>query len=428
MTIGLTKAEIEAAIAEARSGNRGQVELRDIREPGLRFRAGERTARWSLVIRLRNGKRSRVGLGSWPALGIAQARAVARDVRLSVEQGGDPNEDKRNHTREAKAAARARRSIADLLDDYEAAVLSYHRRGAQTRRALDGEMGLLKKIRSRAVQDITRSDLNELVKRRAKVSPISANRQLAYAKAFFNWCVADCVIETNPAANVRKPAPERARDRYHSLDELRDIWAAADSLGYPFAHLYKLLIVLPMRREEIAGIWIGELELRSKEPVWILPASRTKRSNALRVPILPLAKSILEEAIADRSNDCKEDYIFTTTGETPVSGFAKGRRRLDAAIQERREKLAKKTGFEADPMLPWTVHDLRTTFATLACDRLKISAPVADRILNHVATATTSKIMRVYNRSEMFDERKKALRLWEQLIKEQIIAKIQQEE
>jgi len=47
---------------------------------------------------------------------------------------------------------------------------------------------------------------------------------------------------------------------------------------------------------------------------------------------------------------------------------------------------------------------------------------VADRILNHVATATRSKVMRVYNKSELFEPRRKALCDWAKLLTERVIA------
>ena len=72
-------------------------------------------------------------------------------------------------------------------------------------------------------------------------------------------------------------------------------------------------------------------------------------------------------------------------------------------------------------MSHWTFHDLRTTFTTLACDELQVDAAVADRILNHVASATTSKIMRIYNKSELFDARQKALGAWEGLVRRHVI-------
>ncbi len=69
----------------------------------------------------------------------------------------------------------------------------------------------------------------------------------------------------------------------------------------------------------------------------------------------------------------------------------------------------------------WTVHDLRTTFNTHACEILNIPPHVADRILNHVATATRSKIMRVYNKSELFEARRAALNAWCDLLSASVI-------
>ncbi|API58791.1 hypothetical protein BSL82_05270 [Tardibacter chloracetimidivorans] len=422
MSTGLTKADIEAAIDAARGRKGPQIELRDLREPGLRFRAGERSAKWSLMIRLHTGERSRIALGSWPALSINDARAAAREARRKVEEGRNPNEERRNLAREAQIRARSRKALVQMLDQYEREVLSHHRRGDQTRRALDGKEGLLRTLQARNVKEITRDEIQELLKRRAKRSPISANRQLAYAKAFFNWCVSEGVIESNPIASLRRPVPERTRERYHSVQELRDIWAAAGDLGYPFGPLCRLLIVLPMRRDELAGLLVNELTLQGDEPQWVLPSERTKRANALRVPLLPMARSIITSALGDADRLKESAYLFTTTGETPVSGFAKAKRRLDGAVEKHREEMAAKQGREVEPMLPWTIHDLRTTFNTIACERLKIDANVADRILNHVATATTSKIMRVYNRSELFEERKRALRLWEQWLEKEVVA------
>src|SRR3546814_17837983 len=96
MSTGLTKADIEAAVDAARGRKGPQIELRD-----LRFRAGERSAKWSLMVGLHTGERSRITLGSWPALSINDARAAAREVRRQVEEGRNPNEERRNLARGA---------------------------------------------------------------------------------------------------------------------------------------------------------------------------------------------------------------------------------------------------------------------------------------------------------------------------------------
>jgi hypothetical protein len=65
--------------------------------------------------------------------------------------------------------------------------------------------------------------------------------------------------------------------------------------------------------------------------------------------------------------------------------------------------------------------------ATSACEVLAIEAHVADRILNHVATATTSKVMRIYNRSELFEQRKRALQAWADFLEKEVIRPVEEQ-
>lgn len=429
MAASLTKNAIEALISRAKDGAETQLELLDDREPGLRIRAGQRVTGWSLLVRLKNGQRTRIKLGSWPAMGIAEARTAAREARAQIEKGHDLNEQKRVAARDAALEARTRTTLEDVLDLYEELVLAQHRRGTQTRRALDGKKGLLTTLANRKPASITRAEISDLVKKHARKAPISANRKLAYASAFFNWCVEEEILTESPAKNIRKPAKENERDRFHTLEELCEVWAATAGLGYPFEQLYCLLIVLPMRREEISAMPVADLTPGSDDPpdqgIWVLPAGRTKNAKALRVPLSPLARSIILEALNHKERPKDSKLLFSTTGETSVSGFTKAKRRIDKAIQTGRIKQAKQAGIDpetVEPMPHWTVHDLRTTFNTHACEILGVPPHVADRILNHVATATRSKIMRVYNKSEMFDARKKALCDWADLLSSRVIS------
>jgi integrase len=416
----ISKHSIDALVMRARSVAGKQFELVDDRETGLRIRAGERSATWMLGTRLANGKRSRIKLGDWPSMGISDARKAAQAKKLEVAHGIDPNEIKREAVRQAVQAAANRRTLGEVLDQYEAVKLVQLRRGAAVRRSLDGKTGVLRHFVKREPASIVRAEIAEAIRTHAIKSPMAANRNLAYARAFFNWCVVEEIIEASPVATIKKPAKERQRDRYHSLDELREIWNAADSLGYPFGPFYRLQILIPMRREEVAAIPLSELDLGSddapSDAVWTLPRERTKRDNALRVPLSPLARSIIKGAIADPERPTSSPFVFSMTSDTSVSGFTKAKRRLDRTIQATREKVALASGSDAVPMPHWTVHDLRTTFSTQACDILEIDIAVVDRILNHVATATTSKIMRVYNKSELFEPRKRALAEWAKLI------------
>ena len=408
----LTRQAIDALINRARATNGAQLELIDEREPGLRIRAGERSANWILNARLRNGKRSRIKLGPWPAMTIAEARANARDRKREIAEGVDPNAAKRE-AREAMArAAEQQVTVGQAIERYAMQHLCQLRRGEATRRALEGPRGLLSEFLDRDIRTVTRADVSGAVARHATKAPIAANRSLAYAKAFFNWCIDVAIIDESPAAKVRKPSRENERDRHHSVSELKEIWEAAATLGYPFGPFIHLLIALPMRRDEVAAMPISELDLSDANvascDTWTLPAARTKRANALRVPLSPLAKSLIVEARDNPSRPTGSPFLFSMTSDTPVSGFAKAKRRIDSAVLEKR--LTQNPGAVAMPH--WTFHDLRTTFNTLACDELGIDEAVADRILNHVASATTSKVKRIYNRSELFEPRRQALSAW----------------
>lgn len=359
--------------------------------------------------------KAKIAGGIDPVAELREHQEIAEAARLEAERQRQAEED----------AVRNRKSVTDLLDFYEEEVLAHHKRGAATRRALDGVEGLLKDFKDRDPGSLTRSELVQALKKRARVSPTSANRQLAYASAFFNWCVDEEHLGANPVAKVKKPSKENTRDRHHSLGELREIWAAAGVLDYPFKQLYQLCVALPMRREENAGMLLDELDLASDATpgngIWTLPAERTKRANALRIPLTPLARSIIREAIAhtDRPKDSR--FVFSTTGKTSISGFSKAKKRLDAEIHAARVKQAAERGVQAVEMPHWTLHDLRTSFNTLACDVLGVDAHVADRILNHVATATTSKVMRIYNRAELFEPRRSALVTWADLLEREVV-------
>ena len=91
----------------------------------------------------------------------------------------------------------------------------------------------------------------------------------------------------------------------------------------------------------------------------------------------------------------KYDLVFTTTGQTPVSGFSRAKKRLDRLLVE---------DFPA-----WRLHDLRTAFATEMAEGGE-SEVVVDRILNHVASVSAaSAVARVYNRAEQLPQRARAL-------------------
>ena len=390
--IAISDASIADALQRVK-GSLDRVELVDGREEGLRLRAGERGARWSVLVRSREGGRVRIPLGSWPAVSIAEARTGARSVRLQMGYAlGTPD--------------RAF-NVGELLEIYRRRKLSQLKRGEGTARTLTAALaGVL----SRDAPMITRRDIGLIVDNIADRAPIQANRALAYMKAFFAWCVGRGYLEANPAASVAKPSREATRSRAPSLAELVEIWDAAAVLGYPFGDIVRLLMLTAARRDEVAKMQAFEIEISDGRANWIVPAARSKNGRAIRTALPALAQRLVEAAMARRPLGSK--WIFTTSGVTPVSGWSKAKKRLDELIAKKRARLSPELG----SMSPWRLHDLRRSFATLACDTLLIDAAVADRCLNHVGASTTSTISRIYARNEMYEQRRAALQCWADLI------------
>ena len=255
---------------------------------------------------------------------------------------------------------------------------------------------ILADLANRELASLTRGELTARIRALAEKSPTAGNRKLAHVKAFLNWCVNEDFIETNVVDKVKRPGREVPRTRCHSLGELAEIWAAAGKLGYPFGPMIQLLMVIPMRRDEIASLPIEELRIEwaadTAEGKWTIPGERVKNGRALNVPLSALSVRIIRATVNDPARPQDSCFLFTTTGITSVSGFRKAKARLDRYIEEAREAEAVKSGRTATAMPHWTVHDLRTSFATQAAELLHIDIAVVDRMLNHVATATTSPL------------------------------------
>src|SRR5262245_20640035 len=73
------------------NGKLPQVDYFDARTPGLALRvtsSGHKA--WSFLFTASNGKRARVGLGTYPGTSLAMARTKATEARGIAEAGEDP--------------------------------------------------------------------------------------------------------------------------------------------------------------------------------------------------------------------------------------------------------------------------------------------------------------------------------------------------
>jgi integrase len=347
------------------------------------------------------GEQRKLTLGPYPAIDLKSARRLAEKARGEVAHGADPAAQKQAQ----RAAAKTERERdEDMVENVVAQFIERHAK-PNTRDWKNTE-GLLKREvvarwKGKRLGAITRpmvhAMLDEIIDRGA---PVRANRALAQFRKMVNWAVSRGLVATNPFLGLAAPTKETKRERVLSDDEIRLAWQAFESVGWPFGQLAKLLLLTGARLREVAEAPWVELDLKTQ--TWTMPPARTKNKREHVVPLSEQALTLIESLprIAGA-------FVFTTTGKTPVSGFSKAKRAIDAAVTDLNDGAA---------LPPWTLHDLRRTVAT-NLQKMGVRLEVTEAVLNH-ASGSRGGIVGVYQRHDWADEKRAALDAWARRLNE----------
>ena len=221
--------------------------------------------------------------------------------------------------------------------------------------------------------------------------PRMADLALAYTRKAFNWYEVNGHDDDFKSPIVRgmargKPS-QQARDRVLDDDEIRNLWAALDTIKEPacFPTYIKFVLLTACRRNEVADMHADELN----GDVWTIPKDRYKTKRDHVVPLSEAARQLIGAPKG------RGGFLFSTTdGDIPFSGFSKAKDALDEAIAKVRNKAGRK------PTQPWTFHDLRRTARSLM-SRAGVPADHAERCLGHVIPGVRG----VYDRHEFISEK-----------------------
>jgi integrase len=356
-----------------------QVDVWDELLPGFGIRVGRRKKMFIVGTRV-NGRFKRFTLSPpFPQLSLADARDKARKIVDDAQRGTQPQK-------------LARSTFGAVAADFMRDHASKLRTSGEMQRKLNVE--LLPLWRDRPMASITRSEIKALLREKAVVSPISANRLLALISKIFTWALDEELIEQSPAMRLPRLGEEHERERTLTNDEIKTAWGAFDRIGYPFGPLFKMLLLTGQRRGEVAGMRWSEIGTEG----WRIPLARAKSKQGHLVPLSSLAREVLDSVPHIEGRD----HVFTVTADRPLTDWSKAKRRVGG---------------------DWRVHDLRRSAATqmrsIGIDRLVVS-----KILNHAEAGIT----RVYDRYAADPEKAAALERWAQRLREIVGAKPHQSE
>jgi integrase len=385
-----------------KKGAAAPYDVRDDELKGLRVRvmpSGERS--FVLLARFTKGADpTRRALGTYPAMGVAEARKKAAQWKNQIKAGIDPAAEEERQRRDEER--KQRNSFAAVAEEF---IRHIHRQ--QLRTASHMEHNLRKVVAewgSRPITDITSDDVKRFVRQAIdRDARAKAFSDFTLIRRLFNWSLGtdDHGLQFNPCSRL-KPAdligPRASRDRVLSDAELRAFWRAAGRLRYPYGGLYKLLVLTGLRLGEICGALWSEFDLDKRE--WTIPAARMKKTkNGVRPFVVPLTDAmlvVLNELPRFNSGDCLFSASF---GKTPlrVDAFSHPKDELDDLMRE-----------ELDGPLPDFVnHDVRRTVRT-HLSALRVAEEVREAVLAH----TRGGIRGVYDQYKYLDEKREALTLW----------------
>jgi integrase len=370
-----------AAVDRLKPPASGQKDHFDKGYPGLALRISHGGAKaWTYVYRL-YGKLHRTTLGRYPAMSLKDAREAWRGAQLAVSKGENPK-----HRRPTAA------------DTFDEVVLEWLKRDQGDNRSLPDvrrviEFNVTPKWQGRLVTSLRRRDVVLLIDAATDRGAVTMARRLhSHLHRFFRWCVGRGLIEQNPMTDLPKPGDVVKRDRVLSDPEISLVWRAADRMGWPFGPIVQLLILTAARRDEIGALKWSEI---SSERSIELSGARTKNGEPRSIPLVLLASRILER------QPRVSDFVFSTRGTTPVSGWSKAKTMLD-------HNVAALNG--GAPLPSWRLHDLRRTVAT-AMQRLGVSLQVVEEVLGHVS-GSRAGVVGIYQRHGYRQEKRAALDLW----------------
>lgn len=355
----------------------------------------------------------RIKIGKFGDWTVEQARDRARELRRDVDAGVDPF-DKREAEQRARdetkrmAVDRSFSAVADnFLEHYRAAprergARKGRKRSDSTIRMMEGAIQLLKThFTNTRIDKLTTADLRNCFDDIPGARIATRKNTDASARVFWRWAMERELVQQNLFEAIKSPATTASRDRVLSDRELALIWRATYKMSYPFAPIFRLLILTGQRREEVSAMdWT---EVSQDEMQWRIPAGRTKNGIEQIVPLLGGALEELQ-AIAATENWPKKGLVFTVTGKTAVSGHSSAKRRLDGYV----EAMSQEAGTDAPD--GWRVHDFRRTVAT-GLQRLGTRLEVTEAVLNHVS-GSRGGIAGVYSRHDWAEEKRVALDKW----------------
>ena len=358
---------------------------------------GNGNKRWFQRVSI-NGKRHNLGLGSYPTVGLADARTVAQENHRAIQSGRDILAEKKQAKEDAKQDTAPVVPAIPTFADVAATVIEVRRptwsnpkHAAQWTATLDTYAFPF--LGDKPVDEITTADTLAVLAPIWTQKPETASRVRQRMETVFDWAVNNGWRQDNPAGrSLLKSLPNTKKlKEHHRALPYADVPAALRkirlSTAYPLTKLsFEFLALTATRSGEVRHADWSEVDWESA--TWIVPAHRMKAGKEHRVPLSDKALGILRDAWELTGG---EGLVFPA----PRSGNALTDMTFTALL--RRLKV------DAVP------HGFRSSFRDWAAECSGAAWAACESALAH---NVGNGVEQAYMRSDLFEQRRALMQQW----------------
>ncbi len=339
----------------------------------------------------KDGVRREMGLGSYPAVTLADARRLADEAARTIASGKDPISDKQS--KKTTAAAQVPPNFQDLAEEYiriHEVSWKNEKHRAQWRSTLSTYAFPF--IGNKSIDQITIRDVADLLQPIWSEKSETASRVRGRIEEIIDFGIHRGLRkEVNPATwksrlEYELPRVAKSKRHFRSLD-----WRSLPSFfkrlrvtdGYG-ARALELKILTAARTSMVIGATWDEVDFDDR--VWNLPANRMKSGRAFRVPLSTPALDLLDRMRTVREND----YVFPGESGPGLSNMT-----MRATL--------KRMDF------PVTPHGFRATCKTWGEEETSTDSTVLDVVLSH---QVRDDLWDAYMRGDYFRKRTAFMEAW----------------
>ena len=380
--------------------------------PGLFLRVNQPAASWILRIRS-DGKRVKIGLGSYSSISLAHARKLAQDYRTLRDSGVDPLVAKRKEKLRKFDAVKRRRTFDECVQEYMSlhlAKFSNEKHRKQWVSTFDnyvkpiigntlvGDVGKNEVLA--VMNQIVRGKQNEILGTFWEARSETAKRVLDRIRRVIDFAIVSEYRKEghNPAVwrgylDTQLSARSTATKKHHPalpyqlgrvfLKKLR----VHDGIS---ARAIEFLMFVGVRSGSVRKARWKEMDLKKK--IWTIPAEHNKVRQIHRVPLSKQAVSLLKSLPRLASSD----VVFPSKTGKVLS---------DMALSEVMRGMLEKNEIK-EKAVP---HGFRATFRSWAADMTSYPDEVRKAASGH---AVSDQVLKAYQRTDFFDKRRQLMQEW----------------